>query len=143
MKAQSKSPARCRKESSPSGRLHPQANIRQLHPVSSQPTLAIQAQNSFTIEEHLRVQREIEERAHRFWFAKGCALKSALDDWLKAEAEVLAEFAQMMTQRQQMQPAADEMQTKTGKTSTFLPAIPYQSTAKANPKLTAAFQHCL
>jgi hypothetical protein len=143
MKAQSKSPARCRKESSPSGRLHPQANIRQLHPVSSQPILAIQAQNPFTMEEHLRVQREIEERAHRFWFAKGCALKSALDDWLKAEAEVLTEFAQMLTQRQQMQSAADEMQTKTGKTSTFLPAIPYQATAKANPKLTAAFQHCL
>jgi hypothetical protein len=143
MKAHSKSPASCRKEPSPSGRLHPQANIRQLHPVSIQPTLAIQAQDPFTIEEHLRVQREIEERAHRFWFAKGCALKSALDDWLKAEAEVLAEFAKMLTHRQQMQPASDEMQTKTRKTSTFLPAVAYQSTAKVNPKLTAAFQHCL
>jgi hypothetical protein len=98
MKAQSKSPARCRQKSSPSRRLHPQADIRQQHSVSVQPTLAIQAQDPFTIEEHLRVQREIEERAHRFWFAKGCALKSALDDWLKAENEVLAEFAEMLTQ---------------------------------------------
>jgi hypothetical protein len=40
---------------------------------------------------------EIEERAHRFWLAKGCVLKNALDDWLKAEAEVLAEFAKSAT----------------------------------------------
>jgi hypothetical protein len=70
-------------------------------------------------------------------------LKSALDDWLKAEAEVLAEFAKMLKQRQQMHPAADEMQIKTGKTSIFLPAVPYQSPTKVNPKLMAAFQHCL
>jgi hypothetical protein len=100
-------------------------------------------QDPFTIEEHLRVQREIEERAHRFWFAKGCALKNALNDWLKAEAEVLAEFAKSLTQCQQTQPASDGTQTKTGKASTLLPAVPYQSTAKVNPKTTAAFQHNL
>jgi hypothetical protein len=27
-------------------------------------------QSAFTIEEHLRVQREIEERAHRFWLQR-------------------------------------------------------------------------
>ena len=97
MKAQSKSPARCREKSSPSGRLHPQANIRQQHSASVQPTPAVRPHDSFTIEEHLRVQMEIEERAHRFWLAKGCVLKNALDDWLKAEAEVLAEFAKSAT----------------------------------------------
>ncbi len=143
MKAQSETAARCRKKSNPSGRLHPQASIRQQHSASVQPTPTVQPQVSFTIEEHLRVQREIEERAHRFWFAKGCALKNALDDWLKAEAEVLAEFAKMLTQRQQMQPASDGTQKKTGKTPTLLPAVPYQSAAKANPKSTAAFQQSL
>jgi hypothetical protein len=77
MKAQSETAARC----------------RQQHSASAEPPPAVRLQVPFTIEEHLRVQREIEERAHRFWFAKGCALKIALDDWLKAEAEVLAEFA--------------------------------------------------
>jgi Protein of unknown function (DUF2934) len=96
MKAQSETTARCRKKSSSSGRLQPQANIRQQHSVSVQPTPSVRLQVPFTIEEHLRVQREIEERAHRFWFAKGCALKNALDDWLKAEAEVLAEFAKTL-----------------------------------------------
>jgi len=143
MKAQSETAARCRKKSSSSGRLHPQANVRQQHLASVQPTPAIKAQNPFTIEEHLRVQREIEERAHRFWFAKGCVLKNALDDWLKAEAEVLAEFAKTLTQRQQMQPASGKTQTKTRGTSALLPAVSYQSTAKVNPKSTAAFQQSL
>jgi hypothetical protein len=106
MKAQSETTARCRKKLSSSGRLHPQSNIRQQHSVSALPTPAIRAQSPFTTEEHLRVQSKIEERAHRFWFAKGCALKNALDDWLKAEAEVLAEFAKTLTQHQQMQSAS-------------------------------------
>jgi hypothetical protein len=143
MKAQSETAARCRKKSNPSGRLHPQANIRQQHSDSDQPSPAVRPQVPFTIEEHLRVQREIEERAHRFWFAKGCALKNALDDWLKAEAEVLAEFAKMLTQRQQVQPASGETQTKFRGTSASLPAVPYQSTTRLNPKLTAALQQSL
>jgi hypothetical protein len=143
MKAQSETAARCRKKSSPSGRLHSQANIRQQHSDSAQPTPAVRPQVPFMTEEHLRVQREIEERAHRHWFAKGCALKNALDDWLKAEAEVLAEFAKTLTQRHQTQPASNGTQTKTGKTSTLLPAVPYQSTVKMNPKSTSTFQHNL
>jgi hypothetical protein len=59
---------------------------------AGRPVSAVPAPGEFTIEDHFRVQRDIEERAHRFWFAKGCALKSALNDWLKAEEEVLAEF---------------------------------------------------
>jgi hypothetical protein len=143
MKAQPETTAPCGKKPSSSVRLRPQANVRQQHSVSVQPTSAARPQVSFTIEEHLRVQMEIEERAHRFWFAKGCALKNALDDWLKAENEVLAEFAKTLTQRQQMQPASDGTQTKTGKTPTLLPAIPYQSTAKINQKSTAALQQSL
>jgi Protein of unknown function (DUF2934) len=111
--------------------------------LKEQQRARLSKQSPFTIEEHLRVQREIEERAHRFWFAKGCALKSALEDWLKAENEVLAEFAKTLTQRQQVQPASDGTQTKTGKTPTLLPAVPYQSAATANPKSTATFQQCL
>jgi hypothetical protein len=86
---------------------------------------------------------EIEERAHQFWLAKNCALKCALDDWLKAENEVLAEFARMLMQRQQTQPISGEMQTKTGKTSTLLSAVPDQPTAKVNLKSTAALQRSL
>jgi hypothetical protein len=143
VKAQPKSPARCGKKLSPSGRLHPQAGIRQQHSVSVQPTPAARPQVSFTIEEHLRVQMEIEERAHRFWFAKGCALKNALDDWLKAENEVLAEFAKMLARRQQIQPASGETQTNTRGTSALLPVVSYQPTTGLNPKSTAAFQHSL
>lgn len=140
MNVQLKNPVPCGKKPNPSGRNHSQANTRRQNPASIQPTLT---QDRFAIEQHLRVQREIEERAHRFWFAKGCALKNALDDWLKAEAEVLAEFAKMLTQRQQMQPALGETQTKTEKASSFLPAVPYQSTTKGNPKSTAALQQIL
>ena len=60
-----------------------------------------------------------------------------------AENEVLAEFARMLTQRRQAQPVSGEMQTKTGKTPTLLPAVPNQSTAKVNLKSTAAFQQSL
>jgi hypothetical protein len=63
------------------------------------------------------VQREIEERAHRFWLAKGCALKSALNDWLLAEAEVLAEFAKSRTQDRPVPPAAEDLLPLTGETS--------------------------
>jgi hypothetical protein len=143
VKAQSKSPGRCREKSSPSSRLQPQASIRQQHSASVQLTPVARPQIHFTIEEHLRVQMEIEARAHRFWFAKDCALKSALDDWLKAENEVLAEFAKTLTQRQQVQPVSGETQTKIGKAPTLLLAVPYQSTTKLNPKLATTFQHSL
>ena len=143
MKAQSETTASCRKKSGSSGRLHPQVNIQQQHEVAVQPVPADRPQVSFTIEEHLRVQREIEKRARRFWFAKGCALKNALDDWLKAEAEVLAEFATMLTQHQEVQSASGATGKKFRETSVSLPAVPYQSANKLNPKLTVAFQHSL
>jgi hypothetical protein len=46
----------------------------------------------FTIEEHLRVQREIERLAHRVWRAHDGAAGSPLSDWLQAERAVLAAF---------------------------------------------------
>jgi hypothetical protein len=143
MKAQSKASLHCRKNPSPSGRIHPQADIREQHSVSAQPTPVIRTQGPFTTEEHLRVQGEIEHRARRFWFEKGCALNCALNDWLKAENEVLTEFAKMLMQHQQMQPVSSKAQTKTEKTPTWPPTVPYQPMAKVNPKLTAAFQHLL
>lgn len=79
--------------------------------------------NEFTIAEHLRVQREIEARAKRFWLASGCTLKSALDDWLLAEGKVLAEFVKSRNQCQAGEPVPKhELQTKSGPASYFPPA---------------------
>ena len=89
----------------------------------NKPRSAARAQNEFTREEHLRVQREIEERAHRFWLAKGCALKSALNDWLLAEAGVLAEFVKNRTQDRPVPPVAEDTASLTGGTSSWRPQI--------------------
>ncbi len=46
----------------------------------------------FTVYDHLRVQQQIEERAHELWHAGGCCDQSAMSDWLQAEREVLEQF---------------------------------------------------
>ena len=46
----------------------------------------------FTAADHLKVQMEIEERAHELWLAGGSHQDTALDHWLNAEREVLEEF---------------------------------------------------
>jgi hypothetical protein len=46
----------------------------------------------FTVDDHLRVQHQIEERAHELWRAGGCREESVLSDWLQAEREVLEQF---------------------------------------------------
>jgi hypothetical protein len=46
----------------------------------------------FTVDDHLRVQHQIEVRANEFWRAGGCREQSALNDWLRAEREVLEQF---------------------------------------------------
>jgi hypothetical protein len=120
MKTQSKIISRAGDKSRPAVQFQAAAN-RQQPPHSGQPMAAVRAQNEFSFEEHLRVQREIEERAHCFWFAKGCALKNALNDWLKAEDEVLAEFVKARTQRHPAQPVSNETQTKTGASLTGNP----------------------
>ena len=114
MKTQSKITARSGNKSRPDIQFHAAANRQQPPPDSGLPKPAVRSQNEFSFEEHLRVQREIEERAHRFWFAKGCAVKNALNDWLKAEDEVLAEFVKARTQRHPAQPVSNATQTKTG-----------------------------
>jgi len=39
----------------------------------------------------LQLKTQIEQRAYQFWLAGGCRLGRALDDWLRAETEVLTE----------------------------------------------------
>jgi len=46
----------------------------------------------FTVDDHLRVQQQIEERANEIWRAGGCCDKAALSDWVRAEREVLEQF---------------------------------------------------
>jgi hypothetical protein len=82
---------------------------------------ASRPQFEFTAEDHLRVQREIERRAHLVWLAQGGAWNSALNDWLRAEAQVLAEFVKGRQPRRALQPAAGGMQTRNGGTRPFPP----------------------
>jgi hypothetical protein len=46
----------------------------------------------FTVADHLKVQREIEQRAHELWLAGGYRQNTALENWLNAEREVLGDF---------------------------------------------------
>lgn len=39
----------------------------------------------------LQLQHRIKQRAYQFWLAGGCRPGRALNDWLRAEAEVLTE----------------------------------------------------
>ena len=46
----------------------------------------------FTVADHLKVQMEIEQRAHELWLAEGSRQDAALENWLNAEREVLEDF---------------------------------------------------
>ena len=46
----------------------------------------------FTVSDHLKVQVQIEQRAHELWLAGGSRQDTALDNWLNAEREVLEDF---------------------------------------------------
>ena len=46
----------------------------------------------FTIDDHLRVQQQIEKRAYEIWQARPGQQDTALDDWVSAEHEVLEDF---------------------------------------------------
>lgn len=46
----------------------------------------------FSVDDHLRVQHQIEVRANELWCAGGRCEDSALNDWLRAEREVLEQF---------------------------------------------------
>lgn len=47
---------------------------------------------TFTAEEHLEVQRQIEQRARELWCQRGGQPDRALADWLQAEEEVVIGF---------------------------------------------------
>ena len=140
MKTRSKIAVRSGNESHETNQFHAAAMQQQVPPSSSQP---IPAGHDFTIEEHRKVQLEIEKRAHRFWFTNGCALSNALNDWLKAENEVLAEFMKTRTPRHPVQPARREAKTNTGGTSVLSPAIFNQAPAMSKLKTTAACHQSL
>jgi hypothetical protein len=46
----------------------------------------------FAVDDHVRVQQQIEERAYELWRAGGCRGQAALSDWPQAEREVLEQF---------------------------------------------------
>ena len=52
---------------------------------------------AFTVADHLKVQMEIEQRAHELWLVGGSRQNTTLDNWLKAEREVVEEFIQEVT----------------------------------------------
>jgi hypothetical protein len=97
-----------------SARLDPSAAGRRSDSASGKPMLGGRVQNEFTVEEHLLVQRQIEERARRIWSANGFASQNPLDDWLNAEDEVLTEFTQARMQSRRMPLALRHEPDKTG-----------------------------
>jgi hypothetical protein len=54
----------------------------------------------FAVEDHLRVQHQIEEHAHALWYAGGCRHDCALSDWLMAECAALEQFTRAYAHRQ-------------------------------------------
>jgi len=46
----------------------------------------------FSAAERLHLRTRTEQRAYQFWLTRGCRPGRALNDWLRAEAEVMAEF---------------------------------------------------
>ncbi len=56
----------------------------------------------FTMEEHLRVQQQIERRARQLWCAGGCRQGTGLNDWCQAEREVLEQFIRTYARRRSL-----------------------------------------
>ncbi len=53
----------------------------------------------FAAKDHLWVQQQIDRRAYLLWLAGGCLDGKGLNDWLRAEREVLVEFCLAREQR--------------------------------------------
>ncbi len=51
----------------------------------------------FTVADHLKVQEQIEQRAYELWLAGGSRQNGALENWVRAEREVLEDFIQAGT----------------------------------------------
>jgi hypothetical protein len=54
---------------------------------------------SFTVDEHLWVQKEIENRAYELWRAGGRPPMASLDYWLQAEREMLDKLLPTLFER--------------------------------------------
>jgi len=63
-----------------------------------------------TAEGHLRLQEQIERRAHELWRAGGCRDGTGLSDWLQAEREVLEQRARAYQRRVSTAAAAGRTQ---------------------------------
>jgi len=51
----------------------------------------------FTVADHLKVQEQIEQRAYELWLAGGSRQNGALENWVRAEREVLEDFIRART----------------------------------------------
>jgi hypothetical protein len=101
------------------------------------------AQPLFTMEEHLRLQRQIEERAHQLWQAHGGDRGNPLDDWLKAENKVLVEFITTRTRCEPARAVLRKTQTKTITTSTRPATVTGQCAAGRHLMSTPACHYSL
>jgi len=119
------------------------SNVQRQAPASVETLPVEQLRLEFDVVEHLQVQWAIEDRARQIWLASGCALGSALSDWLKAEAEVLLEFVKARTKGQLVSPAPKRRRSRAGGAWSLLPAnLPAQA-ALSKLKSTSAIQHLL
>ena len=55
-------------------------------------------------EKHLRVQTNIEQRAHQLWHARGRLTGEALDDWLRAECEEVQNLCRVLLRQAAREP---------------------------------------
>jgi len=51
----------------------------------------------FTVGDHLKVQEQIEQRAYELWLGGGSHQNGTLENWVRAEREVLEDFIQART----------------------------------------------
>ncbi len=58
------------------------------------------------VEQHLRAQTQIEQRAEQLWFAAIGRPVGALNDWLRAEREVVNKLCDALLQRNQHEHSA-------------------------------------
>jgi hypothetical protein len=68
----------------------------------------------FTVEDHLKVQHQIEEHAYALWCAGGCRHDCALSDWLMAEWAVLEQFTRAYAHRQALRQSPRQRTTVNG-----------------------------
>ena len=58
------------------------------------------ARSDITAADHLWIQHQIERQAYQLWNVRGCPASDGLNDWLRAEREVLARFCLEQMNRQ-------------------------------------------